>query len=264
MLRMMGRRVGLATVAAVIAVVAAASRAARDPAPTPRPPRDRAPPAPGPAPRTAPSAAARCSRRTTRGTRTCRRYPVRCDSANYVANISSSGNQNLHADFGGGGAYGIPFVTVGAGEPPVRINYTAYGDESDPGPFPIPIERAGRGRRGERRRPARARRAAATRVTSTSSTARSGGATTGTPTSGVNWNLALERAAPARLDVGRRGRPPDPPRPRPLRRGRGGPDQPRAALHGRRDAEGLHPPGDALRVVDDRSQPCRRWDCGCG
>ncbi|MBL0141448.1 MAG: VCBS repeat-containing protein [Betaproteobacteria bacterium] len=34
--------------------------------------------------------------------------------------------------------YGIPFVTVPVSQPNVPINYTAYGDESDPGPFPIP------------------------------------------------------------------------------------------------------------------------------
>ncbi len=63
---------------------------------------------------------------------------VRGDSSTLVANISSSGKTNLHADFGGGGAYGIPFMVVPSTEPLRRINYTAYGDESDPGPFPIP------------------------------------------------------------------------------------------------------------------------------
>ena len=66
-------------------------------------------------------------------------YPVSPNSANYIANILSSGNQNVHADFGGGGAYGIPYVTVGGGEPRVAINFTAYGDESDPGPYPVPL-----------------------------------------------------------------------------------------------------------------------------
>jgi hypothetical protein len=64
--------------------------------------------------------------------------PVRANSAHYVANINSSGNTTLHPDFGGGGEYGIPFVTVGPSEPRRRVEYTAYGDESDPGPFPIP------------------------------------------------------------------------------------------------------------------------------
>jgi hypothetical protein len=48
-------------------------------------------------------------------------------------------HQFLHADFGGNGAYGIPYVTVPGTEPKVPINYTLYGDESDPGPFPIPL-----------------------------------------------------------------------------------------------------------------------------
>src|SRR4051794_37167340 len=65
-------------------------------------------------------------------------YPVRSDSASIIAEIQGSGGQSLHADFGGGGAYGIPFVTVPSTQPKVGINYTAYGNESDPGPFPIP------------------------------------------------------------------------------------------------------------------------------
>jgi hypothetical protein len=64
--------------------------------------------------------------------------PVHPRSARYVANINSSGNAHLHPDFGGGGEYGIPFRVVGSDEPRRRVEYTAYGDESDPGPFPIP------------------------------------------------------------------------------------------------------------------------------
>jgi hypothetical protein len=66
------------------------------------------------------------------------KLPVRAGSSTYVANITSAGKTNLHPDFGGDGEYGIPFVVVPAGEPTRTINYTAYGDESDPGPFPIP------------------------------------------------------------------------------------------------------------------------------
>src|SRR4051812_17442909 len=65
-------------------------------------------------------------------------YPLRANSSQYVANINGSGNTLLHPDFGGGGAYGIPFKVVDASEPRRRVAYTAYGDESDPGPFPIP------------------------------------------------------------------------------------------------------------------------------
>jgi hypothetical protein len=64
--------------------------------------------------------------------------PVRADSNTLVANISSPGKTKLHPDFGGNGAYGIPFKIVPATQAKVAIHYTAYGDESDPGPFPIP------------------------------------------------------------------------------------------------------------------------------
>jgi hypothetical protein len=43
----------------------------------------------------------------------------------------------LWPDFGGAGAYGIPFVSVPAGQPLVPISFDA-ADESDPGPYPIP------------------------------------------------------------------------------------------------------------------------------
>jgi hypothetical protein len=64
--------------------------------------------------------------------------PVRSDSATLIANISSPNHTSLHPDFGGNGAYGIPYMVVPSTQAKVRINYTAYGDESDPGPFPIP------------------------------------------------------------------------------------------------------------------------------
>src|SRR5262249_22469792 len=38
--------------------------------------------------------------------------PVRADSRTFIASISASGKTNLHPDFGGGGAYGIPFMVV--------------------------------------------------------------------------------------------------------------------------------------------------------
>ena len=43
----------------------------------------------------------------------------------------------LWPDFGGAGAYGIPFVTVPAGQPLVPISFDVP-DESDPGPYPVP------------------------------------------------------------------------------------------------------------------------------
>jgi hypothetical protein len=47
----------------------------------------------------------------------------------------------LHADFGTtweGAPIGIPYVVVGPDQAPAAINFTAYGDESDPGPYPVP------------------------------------------------------------------------------------------------------------------------------
>jgi hypothetical protein len=43
----------------------------------------------------------------------------------------------LHPDFGTGGN-GIPYVVVSGSQNNVAINFTAYGDESDPGPMPVP------------------------------------------------------------------------------------------------------------------------------
>jgi hypothetical protein len=66
--------------------------------------------------------------------------PVDANSAGYLASIAASGgNQFLHADFGGAGAYGIPYVTVPGSQAGVPIDFTAYGDESDSGPYPIPL-----------------------------------------------------------------------------------------------------------------------------
>ncbi len=54
------------------------------------------------------------------------------------------GNIGLHADFGSGEyngqSIGIPYVVVGSGQGLVNINFTAYGDESDPGPMPVPAD----------------------------------------------------------------------------------------------------------------------------
>jgi hypothetical protein len=67
------------------------------------------------------------------------KFPVRSDSKRLVSTISSSGGRTkLHPDFGGHGAYGIPFITVDATQRKWPIHYTAYGNESSPGPFPVP------------------------------------------------------------------------------------------------------------------------------
>lgn len=71
--------------------------------------------------------------------------PVHPRSAAYVASIGVS--STLHPDFGSGvwppdstSPIGIPYLEVGPNEPAVEIVYDAYGSESDPGPFPIPLD----------------------------------------------------------------------------------------------------------------------------
>jgi hypothetical protein len=64
-------------------------------------------------------------------------YPVDPNSANYLASMNAS-TTFLHPDFGSNPTYGIPYTTVPATQPEVPITFTLYGDESDPGPYPIP------------------------------------------------------------------------------------------------------------------------------
>jgi len=65
--------------------------------------------------------------------------PVDPNSANLIASIGL--NTTLHPDFGtvyAGAPNGIPYIVVAGNQLRVPINWTAYGDESDPGPYPIP------------------------------------------------------------------------------------------------------------------------------
>jgi hypothetical protein len=56
--------------------------------------------------------------------------------------IASIGlKKSLHPDFGttyAGNPMGIPYIIVAGTQAKVAIKYTAYGNESDPGPFPVP------------------------------------------------------------------------------------------------------------------------------
>jgi hypothetical protein len=66
--------------------------------------------------------------------------PVHERSDAYVASVGT--DATMHPDFGTeweGAPIGIPYVLVDGSEPPQEVVYTAYGDESDPGPFPIPL-----------------------------------------------------------------------------------------------------------------------------
>ena len=72
---------------------------------------------------------------------------------------------------------------------------------------------------------------------------------------GRDLEPALEQAAPRGLDVGRRGRAPDLPRPRALRRGQARRDRPRASLHRPAHAPRIRLPGSALRERLERREP---------
>lgn len=67
------------------------------------------------------------------------RAPVDPNSATFINSIGA--NVGLHPDFGtvyAGAPNGIPYVVVAGTQPRVPINFTAYGDQSDPGPYPVP------------------------------------------------------------------------------------------------------------------------------
>ncbi len=64
--------------------------------------------------------------------------PVDPHSSAYVTRIDSF-RAFLHPDFGSNPTYGIPYVVVPGSQPLVPITFTAYGSESDPGPYPVPL-----------------------------------------------------------------------------------------------------------------------------
>ena len=67
--------------------------------------------------------------------------PVDPNSANLIASMGL--NTTLHPDFGtvwNGAPNGIPYVVVSGSQAKVPITFTAYGDESDPGPYPVPSD----------------------------------------------------------------------------------------------------------------------------
>src|SRR5690349_15212647 len=56
-------------------------------------------------------------------------------SNTYIAYINAHGGDSLHPDFGSPRPYGFPYSVAAAGQRKLPVHYTAYGDESDPGPF---------------------------------------------------------------------------------------------------------------------------------
>jgi hypothetical protein len=68
-------------------------------------------------------------------------HPVHPDSDRLVASMGV--DDHVHPDFGTeweGAPIGIPFVSVDGSQAQVPIEFTAYGDESDPGPYPVPSD----------------------------------------------------------------------------------------------------------------------------
>ncbi|MCA8986651.1 MAG: hypothetical protein KDA78_03365 [Planctomycetaceae bacterium] len=68
--------------------------------------------------------------------------PVDPKSDQILAYIGLDGT--LHPDFGSGtwegSKIGIPYIVVEGDQPRVTVEYEAYPEESDPGPYPIPFE----------------------------------------------------------------------------------------------------------------------------
>lgn len=67
--------------------------------------------------------------------------PVDPNSANLIASMGLS--TSLHPDFGtvwNGAPNGIPYVVVSGAQTKVPITFTAYGNQSDPGPYPVPTD----------------------------------------------------------------------------------------------------------------------------
>lgn len=80
--------------------------------------------------------------------------PVHPSSSQWVNSVGST--TGFHMDFGSGmwagGPIGIPFATVGAGQPGVGVSF-AYASESDPAPYPLPWDapvEGGQGATGDR------------------------------------------------------------------------------------------------------------------
>jgi hypothetical protein len=65
--------------------------------------------------------------------------PVHPNSDLYIDTMGRTGT--IHPDFGTSrqGALGIPYTVVDGSQPPVRIQFVRSESQSDPGPYPIPL-----------------------------------------------------------------------------------------------------------------------------
>jgi hypothetical protein len=70
---------------------------------------------------------------------------VDSNSGSIISNFVGT-SAGIHADFGSGqyqgSNIGIPYTVVDGNQALANVNFTAYGDESDPGPMPVPANAA--------------------------------------------------------------------------------------------------------------------------
>jgi hypothetical protein len=68
------------------------------------------------------------------------RAPLHPNSAAIVNRLNAIGGRSVTVDAGRTNTSGFPIAIVPQGQPLVPITYALYGHESDPGPFPIPLD----------------------------------------------------------------------------------------------------------------------------
>lgn len=75
------------------------------------------------------------------------------NSAAYISYINAHGGDFVHPDFGSPREYGFPYAVVGKKQKRTKVHFTAYGDESDHGPYRVPLKalvEGGQGSDGDR------------------------------------------------------------------------------------------------------------------
>src|SRR5262245_44719303 len=68
------------------------------------------------------------------------RAPLDPNSAGYIAYIDAHGGDFVHPDFGSPREYGFPYAVVGRRQKRTKVNFTAYGEESDRGAYRVPLK----------------------------------------------------------------------------------------------------------------------------
>lgn len=66
------------------------------------------------------------------------KFPTDPHSDNYISFIQANGGTMVHPDFGSNATYGIPYIIVPGTQPKVACTFSE-SDQSDPGPYPIPL-----------------------------------------------------------------------------------------------------------------------------